>query len=38
MSIIYKGVSYYLDYKKERGKFIEALYNIVNWNKLNKKN
>lgn len=26
--------AYYLDYKNERGKFIEAFWNIVNWEKV----
>jgi len=25
------GAAYYLDYKNERGKFVEAFWNIVNW-------
>jgi Fe-Mn family superoxide dismutase len=28
--------AYYLDYKNERAKFIEAFWNIVNWDKVNK--
>ncbi|MEW6295245.1 MAG: superoxide dismutase [Candidatus Diapherotrites archaeon] len=29
--------AYYLDYKNERPKFIEAFWNIVNWNEANKR-
>lgn len=29
--------AYYIDYKNERGKFIEAFWNIVNWNEVNKR-
>jgi len=29
--------AYYLDYKNERAKFIEAFWNIVNWNEVNKR-
>ncbi|MGZ5491344.1 MAG: Fe-Mn family superoxide dismutase, partial [Nitrososphaeraceae archaeon] len=29
--------AYYLDYKNDRGKFIEAFWNIVNWNEINKR-
>ena len=28
--------AYYVDYKNERAKFIEAFWNIVNWDKVNK--
>jgi Fe-Mn family superoxide dismutase len=28
--------AYYVDYKNERPKFIEAFWNIVNWDKVNK--
>jgi Fe-Mn family superoxide dismutase len=28
--------AYYLDYKNERPKFVEAFWNIVNWDKVNK--
>jgi len=29
--------AYYLDYENDRGKFIEAFWNIVNWNEINKR-
>jgi Fe-Mn family superoxide dismutase len=29
--------AYYLDYKNERAKFIDAFWNIVNWNEVNKR-
>lgn len=29
--------AYYLDYKNERGKFVEAFWNIVNWDEVNKR-
>jgi Fe-Mn family superoxide dismutase len=29
--------AYYLDYKNERPKFVEAFWNIVNWEKINKR-
>jgi Fe-Mn family superoxide dismutase len=29
--------AYYIDYKNERGKFIEAFWNIVNWDAVNKR-
>jgi len=29
--------AYYLDYKNDRGKFIEAFWNIVNWTEVNRK-
>jgi len=29
--------AYYLDYKNERTKFVEAFWNIVNWNEVNKR-
>ncbi len=29
--------AYYLDYKNERGKFVEAFWNIVNWNGINER-
>jgi Fe-Mn family superoxide dismutase len=28
--------AYYLDYKNDRAKFVEAFWNIVNWDKVNK--
>jgi Fe-Mn family superoxide dismutase len=28
--------AYYLDYKNERGKFIDAFWNIVNWEEIDK--
>ena len=28
--------AYYLDYKNERAKFVEAFWNIVNWDRVNK--
>jgi superoxide dismutase, Fe-Mn family len=31
------GHAYYLDYKNDRGKFIEAFWNIVDWNEINKR-
>jgi superoxide dismutase, Fe-Mn family len=27
--------AYYLDYKNERGKFIEGFWSMVNWNEVN---
>jgi Fe-Mn family superoxide dismutase len=27
--------AYYLDYKNERGKFIDAFWNILNWEEIN---
>jgi len=27
--------AYYLDYKNDRAKFIEAFWNLVNWDKVN---
>jgi Fe-Mn family superoxide dismutase len=29
--------AYYLDYKNDRGKFVEAFWNIVDWNEINKR-
>ncbi len=29
--------AYYLDYKNERGKFVDAFWNIVNWDSVNKR-
>ncbi|HHV71109.1 MAG TPA: superoxide dismutase [Clostridia bacterium] len=29
--------AYYIDYKNDRAKFIEAFWNIVNWNEVNKR-
>lgn len=29
--------SYYLDYKNDRGKFVESWWNIVNWEEVNKR-
>ena len=29
--------AYYLDYKNERAKFVEALWNIVNWDEVNRR-
>ena len=29
--------AYYLDYKNDRGKFVEAFWNIVNWDVVNKR-
>ncbi|MBF0100312.1 MAG: superoxide dismutase [Desulfobacterales bacterium] len=29
--------AYYLDYKNDRGKFVEAFWNIVNWTEVNKR-
>jgi Fe-Mn family superoxide dismutase len=29
--------AYYLDYKNDRGKFIEAFWNLVNWGEINKR-
>ena len=29
--------AYYLDYKNERGKFVDAFWNIVNWDTVNKR-
>ena len=29
--------AYYLDYKNDRGKFVEAFWNIVNWDEANKR-
>ena len=29
--------AYYLDYKNERAKFVDAFWNIVNWDELNKR-
>jgi len=29
--------AYYLDYKNERSKFVEAFWNIINWDQINKR-
>jgi Fe-Mn family superoxide dismutase len=29
--------AYYLDYRNDRGKFIEAFWNIVNWTEINQR-
>jgi len=29
--------AYYLDYKNDRGKFVEAFWNMVNWDEINKR-
>ena len=29
--------AYYLDYKNQRGKFVDAFWNIVNWDEVNKR-
>jgi superoxide dismutase len=29
--------AYYLDYKNDRGKFVEAFWSIVNWTEVNKR-
>jgi len=29
--------AYYIDYKNERAKFVDAFWNIVNWDKINKR-
>jgi len=29
--------AYYIDYKNDRAKFIEAFWNLVNWNEINKR-
>jgi Fe-Mn family superoxide dismutase len=29
--------AYYIDYKNDRGKFLEAFWNIVNWAEANKR-
>jgi Fe-Mn family superoxide dismutase len=29
--------AYYIDYKNERAKFVDAFWNIVNWNEINKR-
>ncbi|RPI72895.1 MAG: superoxide dismutase, partial [Geobacteraceae bacterium] len=29
--------AYYLDYKNDRGKFVEAFWKIVNWTEVNKR-
>ncbi len=28
--------AYYVDYKNDRAKFVEAFWNLVNWDKVNK--
>jgi Fe-Mn family superoxide dismutase len=29
--------AYYIDYKNDRAKFVEAFWNIVNWNEIAKR-
>jgi Fe-Mn family superoxide dismutase len=29
--------AYYIDYKNERAKFVEAFWSIVNWDSINKR-
>jgi len=29
--------AYYLDYKNDRAKFVEAFWNIVNWDEVNRR-
>jgi Fe-Mn family superoxide dismutase len=29
--------AYYIDYKNDRAKYIEAFWNIINWNKPNER-
>jgi Fe-Mn family superoxide dismutase len=29
--------AYYIDYKNDRAKFVDAFYNIVNWDKVNER-
>jgi Fe-Mn family superoxide dismutase len=29
--------AYYIDYKNDRGKYLEAFWNIVNWSEVNKR-
>ncbi len=29
--------AYYMDYKNNRGKFVEAFWNIVNWTEVNQR-
>jgi Fe-Mn family superoxide dismutase len=29
--------AYYLDYKNERAKFVDAFWNIVNWDEVNRR-
>jgi Fe-Mn family superoxide dismutase len=29
--------AYYLDYKNDRGKFVEAFWNVVNWAEVDKR-
>ncbi len=29
--------AYYLDYKQERAKFVEAFWKIINWQEINKR-
>jgi Fe-Mn family superoxide dismutase len=29
--------AYYIDYKNDRGKFVEGFWNVVNWDEVNKR-
>jgi Fe-Mn family superoxide dismutase len=29
--------AYYIDYKNDRAKFVEAFWNIINWNEIGKR-
>jgi Fe-Mn family superoxide dismutase len=29
--------AYYIDYKNDRAKFVDAFWNIVNWNEINRR-